>query len=131
MSIPNIDTVAKLSRHLEKIENLNLPIELIRGVEAKGREIYSKDTELRDVSTLMEHPEFARLYYIYMKNFEKFKRFMILLKLYDMISRKLYACDPEEKCHNSYHKLFILYNLMHNRAYARALSLAGEKNRLT
>lgn len=125
-------SLRSLFSHLEKIPNLDLSqhMEIVRGAEKKGMELYKTIPEFRDLSTLMEHPEFYKIYYVYMQNFEKFKRMMVLMKLYDIISHELYRRDPEERYHNSYHKLVILYNLIRSPTFSRILLPKEKSNRL-
>jgi len=74
--------------------------------EKQGRSIYQNISVLRDVATVMEHPEFHSFYHNYLKQYESFRRITFLLKLYETITRHL----PEQ--YNGYHKLFVLYRLL-------------------
>ncbi len=95
-----------------------------------GQSFYRNIHELRDVSTVMEHPEFYKFYYKYMRDLHKFKKMMTLMKLYDIIGRYLYRIDPTESLHNSYHKLFILYNLLKNPEFTRILLKGSDTNKI-
>ncbi len=111
-----------LFRHIDRLSNLNLvPRDFVarQYYEKKGRFIYKTDSEMRDVCTVMEHPEFFQFYYKYMRDFEKFKRTLVLLRLYEIISRKFQQTCPG--AHNAYHKLFFLYNLMRDPDLRRIL----------
>lgn len=123
----------KTFKHLKKIENLNIcntstTKNIINfnsnkniNIELKGRHLYQTIPELRDLSTIMEHPEFYKFYYKYMQDLNKFKKMIVLMKLYDIISHYLYKKDPYEKYHNSYHKLVLVYNLVNSPEYSRIL----------
>lgn len=123
----------KTFKHLKKIENLNIcntstTKNIINfnskkniNIELKGRHLYQTIPELRDLSTIMEHPEFYKFYYKYMQDLNKFKKMIVLMKLYDIISHYLYKKDPHEKYHNSYYKLVLIYNLVNSPEYSRIL----------
>jgi hypothetical protein len=99
--------------------------------ELAGRQIYNKYSELRDISTVMEHPEFFSFYMKYMRNPKDLKRILILMKLYHMISNYMYEHDSTEEHHNSYHKLVFLYKLISNPVYSRLfMGKPNEKNKL-
>jgi len=110
--------------HLKKIENLDISepnINFIKNMETKGRNLYKTIPELRDISTVMEHPEFYGFYYKYMKDLNKFKRMIVLMKIYDVISHRLHQKDPAERFHNSYHKLVLLYNIIKSPYYSKII----------
>lgn len=123
--------LGNIFNHLNGIENMDNTIQnnikYLYGtrnpdsMQKIGQSLYRTIYELRDVSTVMEHPEFYKFYYKYMRDVSKFKRMIILMKLYDIISHYLYKIDPNEVHHNSYHKLFILYNLLKNPEFVGLL----------
>lgn len=116
--------------HLNKIENINMAdayqiIDFcsekgLRNIELKGRNLYKKHPELRDVSIVMEHPEFRKFYDKYMQDWKKFKRMMVLMKLYEFISNRVNS-DTKRQYFNSYHVLVILYNILKSPQYSHIL----------
>lgn len=128
------DQLKELFIHLNKIENLKPTLQKeithsfnlnsdnnIKNIEQQGKNIYKNINELKDISIVMEHPEFYKFYYKYMQDWKKFKYIIILMKIYDMISHILYKKDPLEEKHNSYHKLFLLYNILKRPEYFRIM----------
>lgn len=103
--------------HLEKLENLKLPTEFqnLEKCERNGRELYKTRSWLRDIATFMEHPESYHFYKTYLCNPERFKRVIVYLKLYDLITR-----HTDDKM-NGYHKIFILYRLVNHSVYGPLL----------
>lgn len=87
-----------------------------------GRCLYNKYQQLRDLSTVMEHPEFFNFYLKYLRKPDEFKRMLVLMKLYHMISKYMFENDPTEDKHNAYHKLVMLYKLINNPIYYRILT---------
>ena len=88
-------------------------------IEQEGRDIYNKYPELRDLSTVMEHPEFFSFYLKYMRNPIHLKQMLVLMKLYYLIGQYAYKHDPTEEHHNAYHKLVFLYKLIKHPLYSR------------
>jgi hypothetical protein len=82
-----------------------------------GQTIYKEFPMLRDIATVMEHPEFYRFYQTYLNPSDERKRqqTLVLLRVYDWISQHL----PER--YNAYHKLFVLYSLLNHPKYSRVL----------
>lgn len=90
-------------------------------IEKSGKQIYNNCQELRDISTVMEHPEMYSFYLKYMKEPKKLHDTLILMRLYEMISKYMYKMDPQEQCHNAYHKLTLLYKIKTHPVYSRIL----------
>jgi DNA repair ATPase RecN len=121
-----------LYKHLNKINNIKNNIEkkveyisnLNRNntyLDVIGKNLYKNSNELRDLATFMEHPESYSFYYKYMKNWDKFKKVIIIMELYEMISNFLYQRDPLEQKHNSYHKLALLNIILKNQNLMKIL----------
>lgn len=89
--------------------------------EKYGRAISSQYPELRDLSVVMEHPEFYQFYQKYMNEPERMKRMLVLMKMYSMISAYLKEKDPTEEHHNAFHKLVFLQKILANPVYSRIL----------
>ena len=87
--------------------------------EQYGRNLYNKYQELRDLSVVMEHPEFFSFYLKYMRNPNNLKQMLVLMKLYHLISQYMHEKDPNGECHNSYHKLVFIYKILANPIYSR------------
>lgn len=79
--------------------------------QKKGIYVYQNFPVLRDVATVMEHPEFYSFYQKYLSKPEKRTQILSLLKVYRWISLYL----PER--YNAYHKLFVLYTLLYHPKY--------------
>jgi hypothetical protein len=108
VAIDKLDTFGqKIIKDQASIVKLNNPTQYARkelitdgqlvlpdNTEILGRRLYNKYPELRDLSTVMEHPEFFSFYLKYMRDPQEFKRMMILMKLYHMISKYMYEKDP-------------------------------------
>lgn len=83
--------------------------------EKSGMKVYQNIPVLRDVATVMEYPEFYSFYEKYLSNPEKNEQILFVLKIYYWISRFF----PEK--YNAYHKLFVLYALLHNPEYSQLI----------
>jgi hypothetical protein len=94
---------------------------LISTLEKEGRRIYNKCPELRDLSTVMEHPEFYKFYLKYMNDPTRLKHMLVLMKMYTLIGRFLKEQDPTEESHNAYHKLVFLQKILAHPIYSRIL----------
>ena len=122
---------SELYKHLNKLNNikdnikntqpcLNMNSEdNMKSIGKFGRKIYEIDPLFRDLLTVMEHPEFYSFYYKYMRDWNKFKKIIVLMKLYDMISHNLYEKDPSEEKHNGYHKLALLNYILKDKELMR------------
>lgn len=100
----------KLPDELEKLKNIKVP-DFPLHLAKRGRELYKKNQLLRDVATFMEQPENYFFYKKYMCDTDRFHNILILLRLYEIISR----CVDENM--NGYYKIFILYYLLKHPTY--------------
>ena len=106
---------------MTEIPQQTITIRELSAAEKYGRAICNNSREFRDLSIVMEHPEFYQFYKKYMNNPEQLKRMLVLMKMYDMISAFLKKKDPTEEHHNAYHKLVFLQKLLANPVYSRIL----------
>jgi hypothetical protein len=111
----HMNKVEKISKGLIEKYNLNTI------TEQKGKNIYNKYSEFRDLATIMEHPEFFAFYYKYMQNPIYLKKMLMLMKIYHLISIYLYEQDPTEQNHNAYHKLALLHQILTHPIYSRII----------
>jgi hypothetical protein len=118
---PNIsetnDEAAACDNHIYKPSNEAL----VTAVEKEGRRIYNKCSELRDLSTVMEHPEFYKFYLKYMTNPMRLKHMLVLMKMYTLIGKFFKERDPSEESYNAYHKLVFLQKILMHPVYSRIL----------
>jgi hypothetical protein len=124
------DDFNKIFHHMNKVEKISKGIvekmsknklNLSKFSEQIGKQIYNKYSEYRDLATVMEHPEFLTFYYKYMENPYYLKQILILMKLYNLISKYLYEQDPNEQKHNAYHKLAILHQILTHPVYSNII----------
>ena len=109
-SSTNINTLKTLYDNLDKLKIENFFMDN-NSVEF-GKELSKEYMEFRDVAQVMEHPEFYKFYYKYMRDFNKFKKIIILMHVYDIISKYFYKKDPCEVKHNAYTKLSVLWVIL-------------------
>lgn len=120
--------------HLNKIDNYSKHIlhndtdmqmvpymNISNKLESIGRHIYNNNTELRDIATIMEHPEMYGFYLKYMRDPKQLKKTLVNMKVYDIINKYMYKIDPNEIHHNAYHKLAILLKLKTHPVYSKML----------
>lgn len=81
----------------------------------KGRELYNNFPWLRDIATFMEHPESFHFYKTYLCNPNRFKKMIVYLRIYELISKHF------GEHLNGYHKIFILYRLVNHSVYGPLL----------
>lgn len=112
----DVDVHAMQSSELPQITKRQLS-----AAEKYGRTISMQQPELRDLSVVMEHPEFNQFYQKYMNEPERMKRMLVLMKMYSMISAYLKEKDPTEEHHNAFHKLVFLQKILANPVYSRIL----------
>ena len=89
--------------------------------ENQGRKVSKQFPELRDLAVVMEHPEFHSFYTKYMSDSTSLKQMLVLMKMYDTISKFMKNKDPNEEHHNAYHKLVFLHKLLMHPVYSRIL----------
>ena len=107
-------------QHLKKLENIKFDIDesQVKNAEKKGIQLYKEDNILRDIATFMEHPESYSFYKKYLISPEYTRYILSLLKVYEIISGILKKYDIE---FNAYHKIFVLYILIHHPTYSRII----------
>lgn len=113
---PSVDDLGQLN-HLNRLKQSLLDIlnNQPTFTEKKGISVYKSTPILRDIATVMEHPEFYSFYEKYLSKPDNQYQILTVLKVYYWISKYL----PEQ--YNAYHKLFILYTLLHHPDYSRLI----------
>ena len=83
--------------------------------EKKGRELYQNNINYRNLSTVMEHPEFRNFYNTYLKRWFEAKTMMMFMKVYEAIETQL---DVEP---TPYQKIAILHAIMTDNTIRRRI----------
>jgi hypothetical protein len=76
-------------------------------LESRGKLIYSTNEHFRNLSTVMEHPEFRNFYNTYLKDIEDAKTMLMFMKIYDYIETRFKGINP-------YQKISILKEILDN-----------------
>jgi hypothetical protein len=76
-----------------------------------GKKIYASNRTMRDIATVMEHPEFKEFFDKYFKTADDAQNILQLMKVYEKINRD----DPYEKIH-------ILFEAFNNCEIRRLLT---------
>lgn len=75
----------------------------VTSVSEHGKHIYKTNNTMRDISTVMEHPEFHSFFNKYFKNANDAQNIILLMKIYESIPKE----DP-------YEKIAVLFEAMSN-----------------
>ena len=69
----------------------------LNSLESKGKLIYSANQHFRNLSTVMEHPEFRNFYNTYLRDFEDAKTMLMFMKIYEHIETRFKGINPYQK----------------------------------
>lgn len=112
-----------MSESLETSTTLSTALKFLDGSDSKvleelndqGKKIYQKNTSLRDIATVMEHPEFRSFVDRYFNNVADAQSALMLIKTYQKIEKCFPKLDP-------YQKISLLHKIIGNSNTRRQMT---------
>ena len=84
-------------------------------LEREGKNIYKNNVFFRDLSTVMEHPEFREFYKKYFKDADVATSVVMFMKMYDTIDNNSLQDT------NAYHKIALTKKIFENRSMRKTI----------